>query len=404
MLNLLNSLLGSTPIGVDQEQPSSNGTEPMSGAQHPETNVGSFDTDLRLICVKCKTNLCEDSEICVDCGDIRVKSEDCDSDDGGIVIKTEPRDSDSYEPFEEAALAMTIMDSIEIPESVDGTTAEQAAPAEENGKLENEPPAASETAPQAPPNDPKPRGRAKSPAGSSRKRLSKRTACEDCRRSKKRCIHRDGEEQKTTQPSTSMRKQAAGPKKKPGPSAKKTQTDNGNATVNDNGNDVDESIDDPSKTGIKLRIKNVQSDSAGPIPTGPAEPEPVTQKRKRGRPRKVSPGDTGVQAAPAKEIQEEEEDATLRKRVKRGTPTGDTNETSPQISSASAALVFPSPSEGALNGASKLAPHVVFSQNLHARLEDCDEKWQAAMDALREAKEMLDCWVHLWVRGRAVDA
>ncbi|PYI11912.1 hypothetical protein BO78DRAFT_425189 [Aspergillus sclerotiicarbonarius CBS 121057] len=365
----------------------------MSGAQPPETNAESADIDLRLICIKCKTHSCENSEVCTDCDDTWVKSEDCDSDDE-IRVKEEPLDSVDYKPFEEAALAVAIMDSIEIPESVDDTTAEQAAPAEEDCRLENDPQVAPETASQAPPKVSKPRGRAKSPAGSARKRQSKKSACEDCRRSKKRCVHRDGQEQKTPQPSTSTRKQATGPKKKPGPSAKKTKKDN------DKDNDGNDDIDDSPKTGIKIRIKNVISDSAEPSPTRPAEPEPVPQKRKRGRPRKISPEDAGVETVPGKEEQEEEEETTPLKRVKRGTPTGDDEETSPRSTSASAAPVLPSPPEDALQGASKLAPHVVFSQNLHAKLEDCEAKWQAAMDALRDAKEMLDCWVHLWVQGK----
>lgn len=130
MLNLLNSLLKSTPLGVDQQQTGPQEIESMS-AQPPETKAESPDIDLRPICVKCKVHFCDNSEICNDCDDTRVKSEDYGPDDEIIGIKAEPLSSD-----DEAAIAVAIMESIEMPEPDDNPTAKQAAPAEKGSKPE----------------------------------------------------------------------------------------------------------------------------------------------------------------------------------------------------------------------------------------------------------------------------
>lgn len=53
-----------------------------------------------------------------------------------------------------------------------------------------------------------------------------------------------------------------------------------------------------------------------------------------------------------------------------------------------------------LEGAALLSRHVVLSRELQQKLEDCDAKWLAAIESLKEAKRTLDAWVSAWRTGQ----
>lgn len=60
---------------------------------------------------------------------------------------------------------------------------------------------------------------------------------------------------------------------------------------------------------------------------------------------------------------------------------------------------LPSFPADSLEGAALLSRHVVLSRELQQKLDDCDNKWIAAIKALKEAKEVLDTWVGVWRSG-----
>ncbi|KAL2006275.1 hypothetical protein VTN00DRAFT_9929 [Thermoascus crustaceus] len=265
-------------------------------------------------------------------------------------------------------------------------------------------------------------------------------ACADCKKSKKRCVHRRPIDEVAPPKKRKRGAEEEGAVAQVGRDDKK---ENANDNNNDNGAvtapqaavGAEAQAPPPTKRARRLRWQDNISKAAGTPTESQSQPAasstPTVQTRGSTRKRKLaesqekeSPVDSAAAAATTARSDAGVGGESSRKRPTRARkPTAEQQHVSgvaaapvpasraatTEYASAPAPaaapgqrvpLPFPLDNTNNLKGSAIMSRHSVLSWELQTKIYDARAKWTAAMEALEAAKEAMDMWLELWRTGQ----